>query len=121
MRFIIISQDTEIFEAAKKGFHPSDRVDIYENWVQALDESEGVDLIFVDILSTLIEAHKIDGYEEFAHAKMQHPVADVIPLVLIGAGADYKLDFMVGWPNFLLGHFQRPIDYRQLRRASTWV
>lgn len=121
MRYIVITRDPEILEAANEGFHPSDVVDFFENWEAALDCAGDCDLIFVDMLATLTEPHKIEGYEKFALAKMDHSEASIVPLVLIGPDASYKLDFMVGWPNFLLGHLQRPVSYKQLRRASTWV
>ncbi len=121
MRFVIITRDEDLIAAAKQGLHPSDVLDIYEDWSYALDQCAGADLIFVDLLATLIKPHEIQGYEDFAEAKMAHREASSVPLVLIGAGDNYKLDFMVGWPNFLVGHLQRPVDYRQFRRASTWV
>ena len=121
MRFIIITRDPEIKEAVEKGLHPADTREYFENWEVALDCATGCDLMFVDMLATLKKPHEIEGYEEFGLAKMNHPEASLVPLVLIAPDPKYKLDFMVGWPNFLLGHFQRPIDYRQIRRASTWV
>lgn len=121
MRFILITKDDSLIESAQQGLHPSDQLDTFDDWTYALEQSSGADLIFVDLLATLEKPHEIQGYETFAEAKMAHHRAAAIPLVLIGAGDSYKLDFMVGWPNFLVGHLQRPVDYRQFRRASTWV
>ncbi len=121
MKFLVITKDPEIEDAARKGFHPSDEMVAYADWVEALENAEGVDLMFVDLLATLNEPHKIAGYEEFAMAKMGHPVADVVPLVLFSPPDDYELDFMTGWPNFVFGHVRRPITEKIFRRASTWI
>lgn len=121
MRFVLITKDESLIEAAKQGLHPSDQLDIYEDWGYGLEQCPGADLMFIDLLATLCRPHEIQGYEDFAEAKMANGGAASVPLVLIGAGESYKLDFMVGWPNFLVGHLQRPVDYRQFRRASTWV
>lgn len=121
MRFILITKDKELVEAAREGFHPSDVLDVYDEWQTGLDEAQDADLMFIDLLCTLEKPHEIQGYETFAHVKMAHPAACAVPLVLISPPDAYKLDFMVGWPNFLVGHLQRPLDYRQFRRASTWV
>ncbi len=120
MRFVLITKDAELASEARKGFEPY-ACDVYAEWAEALDASEGADLIFVDLLATLTEPNKIAGYERFAQAKMAHPVASVVPLVLIAPPPDYELDFMAGWPDFVFGHIQRPIDFKVFRRASTWV
>lgn len=121
MKFLVITKDAEVEEAARKGFHPSDEMVAYANWQEALDHSKGADMIFVDLLATLREPHKIAGYEEFAQAKMNHPVAKDIPLVLVAAPDDYELDFMTGWPDFVFGHVRRPVTEKIFRRASTWI
>lgn len=108
-------------EAARKGFHPEDELETFTDWHAALDASKGADLIFVDLLATLREAHRIAGYEAFAAAKMGHLDAGKVPLVLISPPPDYDLDFLSGWPGFVFGNVQRPVDYRAFRRASTWV
>ena len=120
MRFVLITKDGEIASEARKGFEPY-ACDVFEDWAIGLDASEGADLVFVDLLATLAEPHKIAGYERFAHAKMVHPAASPIPLVLIAPPAEYELDFMAGWPDFVFGHVQRPVDFKTFRRASTWV
>lgn len=121
MKFLVITKDAEVEEAARKGFHPSDEMIAVADWQEGLDQSEGVDMMFVDLLATLREPHKIAGYEEFAAAKMGHPVAKNIPLVLVAAPEDYELDFMTGWPNFVFGHVRRPVTEKIFRRASTWI
>jgi hypothetical protein len=121
MKFLLITKDPEVIEAARKGFHPSDETVVIGDWPEALDNSSGVDMMFVDLLATLAEPHKIAGYEAFAYAKMDHEVAKDIPLVLISPPEDYELDFMAGWPDFVFGHVRRPVDYRIFRRASTWI
>ena len=121
MKFLVISKDPEVEEAARKGFHPSDEMLAFADWNEALQHCEGVDMMFVDLIATLREPHRIEGYEEFAHAKMSHSVAKDIPLVLIAAPDDYELDFMTGWPDFVFGHLRRPVTEKIFRRASTWI
>ncbi|MGV3614454.1 MAG: hypothetical protein ACO1SV_03880 [Fimbriimonas sp.] len=121
MKFVLITKDPEMEAAAREGFHPSDECVVCSDWREALDQSESADLMFVDLLATLIEPHRISGYEQFALAKMAHPAAATVPLVLIAPPEDYELDFMAGWPNFIFGHVRRPITYKIFRRASTWV
>lgn len=121
MKFLVITKDPEVETAAKEGFHPTDETIVFEDWHQALEACEGVDMLFVDLLATLIEPHKIAGYEAFAYAKMEHTTAKGVPLVLISPPDDYELDFMAGWPDFVFGHVRRPVDYRIFRRASTWI
>ena len=121
MKFLVITKDPEIEEAARKGFHPTDAMVSFADWKEALDKAAGVDMMFVDLVATLREPHKIAGYEDFANAKMLHAVAKDIPLVLIAAPDDYELDFMTGWPNFVFGHVRRPVTEKIFRRASTWI
>lgn len=121
MRFVLITRDAQIEAAAREGFHPSDTLEVFTDWPEALDRCEGADLLFVDMLATLEEPNKIGGYERFAHAKMTHPTAKNTPLVLISPPEEYELDFMAGWPDFVKLHYRQPVDYRVFRRASTWV
>ena len=121
MRFVVITKDAEVEAAAREGFHPSDECLVFSDWMDALGGCEGADMMFVDLIATLSEPHKIAGYERFAMAKMSHPHAAKVPLVLIAPPEDYELDFMAGWPDFVFGHVRRPITYKIFRRASTWV
>jgi hypothetical protein len=121
MKFVLITKDQEIEEAAREGFHPNDELKTHPDWASALEECHDADLLFVDLLATLTEPHKIAGYEQFALAKMAHPVAQSVPVVLIAPPEEYELDFMVGWPDFVFGHVRRPVTYKIFRRASTWV
>lgn len=121
MKFVLITKDPEVVQAARDGFHPNDTFQVFEDWLDALEASAGADMMFVDLLATLTEPGKISGYERFAMAKMTHEAAHAIPLVLIAPPEDYELDFMAGWPDFVFAHVRRPVDYRIFRRASTWV
>lgn len=121
MKFVVITRDADLEAAAREGFHPSDECLVFSDWSTALGQAEGADLMFVDLVATLLEPHRIAGYEQFAVAKMTHPDASKIPLVLIAPEREYELDFMAGWPDFIFGHVQRPINYKIFRRASTWV
>jgi len=123
MKYVVLTKDEEIVEAARSpsAFPPDDTVAVHKDADAALSDCDGADLIFVDLVATLNEPHKIAGYEEFALKKMAHPVAKSIPLVLIGAPDDYDLDFMTGWPDFVFAHLRRPVTEKIFRRASTWV
>src|SRR5687768_6513187 len=121
MKFVLITRDPEVIKAAQGAFPPSDTLTTYEKWDAALADCEGADLLFVDLLATLDEPHRIAGYEKFALAKMEHPIANDTPLVLIAAPDDYEIDFMAGWPDFVFAHVRRPVTDKIFRRASTWV
>lgn len=121
MKFVLITHDREMAKAAREGFHPDDEFEHFSDWARALDHCEGADLLFVDLLATLLEPHHIAGYEEFANAKMDHPSAKDVQLVLISPPEDYELDFMAGWPDFVFAHVRRPMTAKIFRRASTWV
>ncbi len=121
MKFVLVTRDPEMVEAAREGFPPSDELAQFESWQEALGGCDGADLLFVDLLAVLEEPHKIGGYEKFAHAKMDHEQARDVPLVLLAPPEDYELDFMAGWPNFVFAHVRRPVTAKIFRRASTWV
>lgn len=121
MRFIVVTKDEKMAEAAREGFHPSDELEIFDDWQSALDAGAGADLMIVDQLATLDEPNKIAGYERFAEAKMAHSEAAKIPLALISPDPDYEMDFVAGWPDFVFANVRRPVTYKFFRRASTWV
>jgi len=121
MKFLLISRDPEVVAAAQEALHPSDELICEGDWARGLEQSAGVDILFIDLIAALDEPHKIAGYERFANAKMSHPTAADIPTVLISAAPDYDIDYAVGWPGFLIGNLPRPINYKQFRRAMTWV
>jgi len=123
MKYVLLTKDSEIEDAARSpsAFPSSDTVAVHKEPEKALDDCKGADLIFVDLLATLKEPHKIAGYEDFAYKKMNHPHAQSVPLVLIAAPDDYELDFMTGWPDFVFAHLRRPVTEKLFRRASTWI
>lgn len=121
MKFVLVTKDSEIVNATVGAFQPDDQVVVYDNWEPALEDAADADILFLDLVAALDKPHKIAGYERFAAAKMDHPTASTVPLVLIAAPADYELDFMVGYPNFVFAHLSRPLNYKLFRRASTWV
>lgn len=121
MKFVLVTKDREVVKATEGAFQPDDQLLIFESWQEALEACDEADLIFVDILATLTAPHKVSGYEQFAHAKMAHPLANTVPLVLIAQPDNYEMDFMVGWPNFVFAHLRRPVTYKLFRRATTWV
>ncbi len=121
MKFVLITKDSEMEREAREGFHPSDTFDCFSDWEEGLAAGGGADLMFLDLLATLDEPHKIAGYEKFAQAKMNHGTSSKIPLVLISPPEDYELDFMAGWPDFIFANIRRPVTFKHFRRASTWV
>lgn len=121
VKFVLVSDDQEIVDAAKSAFQRSDKLAVHKEWANALADCRDADLLFVDLLATLKEPHRIAGYEEFAETKMDHPDAYRTPLVLISAPEKYELDFMAGWPDFVFAHLRRPVTEKMFRRASTWV
>lgn len=123
MKYVLLTNDPEIAEAARSpsAFPPDDTVNVHKDPDAALQDCANADMIFVDLLATLKEPHKIAGYEDFAMKKMGDPYAKGVPLVLIGAPDDYELDFMTGWPDFVFAHLRRPVTEKIFRRASTWI
>jgi hypothetical protein len=121
MVIVIITKDPEVVAATEGAFQPNDDVRIFSDWSAALDACSDAELMFVDLIATLDKPHRIAGYERFAEAKMAHPEANAIPLVLIAAPDDYELDFMTGYPNFVFMHVRRPLNYKVFRRATTYV
>jgi hypothetical protein len=120
MKYVLISRDAEIRDASARAFQHDDEVLLFEDWGPALDASVDADLIYVDLLATLTESHKIAGYEAFAESKMAHACASV-PLILIWPPEGYELDFITGYPDFVLQNVRRPATYQKLRRASTYI
>lgn len=121
MKFVLITKDEDVKAATKGAFQPEDETLIFSDWEEALEQCENADLLFVDLIATLKTPHKIKGYESFAHGKMNHAKASIVPLVLIAPPEDYELDFMAGFSNFVFAHIRRPLTYKIFRRASTWV
>lgn len=121
MKFLLVTKDEAIVSAAKAAYGTHYELRVHEDWETALEQCAGIDLMFVDLVATLREEGRIQGYEDFAHAKMAHERAAVIPLVVIAPPPDYDLDAMVGWPNFVMAMVKRPITDRFFRMASGWV
>lgn len=123
MTYILVTKNSEIRDAflSPEAFLPSDTLKPFDDWQTALTETAGADMIFVDLVSTLTEPNKISGYEEFAEARMANPDLMAVPLVLIAAPADYELDFMVGYPDFVFAQIPQPVTPKIFRRASTWI
>jgi hypothetical protein len=121
MKIILLCRDPELVAAAAEAYEFTDELETYSDWEPALDASAGCELLIVDLLATLEEENKIEGYEKFGLAKMGHPLAKDVPVVLIAPPDDYELEYMVGWPNFLHGMVRRPVTMKIFRRISTWV
>jgi hypothetical protein len=121
MKYVLVTRDPEVRQATDGAFQPDDEALMFEDWAPALEACDGADMIFVDMLATLDEPHRVAGYERFAHANMDHPVASATPLVLIALPDGYEMDFMAGFPDFVFAHLKRPVTFKVLRRATTWV
>lgn len=121
MKLVLVTRDPEVRGAAEEAFSKNGRLVVFERWSEALEACSDAHMMFVDLIATLDEPHKIAGYERFAEAKMTHAVARQTPLVMIAPPADYDLDFLTGWPDFLLAQVKRPVTERIFRTAATWV
>lgn len=121
MKFVLFTTDPDLTEAAREGIAPPDTLEVFDDWKAALESCLSASMLFVDLVATLDEPHRIGGYERFAEAKMGHAVARDVPLVLIAPPEEYTLDFMTGYPDFVFAHLRRPVTSKIFRRASTWV
>lgn len=123
MTYILVTKNPDIKEAflSPEAFLPSDQLKTFEDWREALKETAEADMIFVDLVSTLEEPHKIAGYENFAEAKLADEALRAVPMVLIAAPADYELDFMAGFPDLVFAQIPQPVSAKIFRRASTWI
>lgn len=123
MRYVLLSRDEEIIEAFRspESFFPTDDVVVTATSAECLAACPGTDMLFVDLLATLEEPHKIAGYEKFHDMVEADEVARQVPLVLISPPGTYDLDFFVGWPDFVFANMPRPVSPKLFRRASTWI
>ena len=121
MNFVLVTRDAEIAQAAANAYGTHYGLKVFETWNPALSQLEGVDLMFVDLVATLDEPGKIEGYERFAAAKMAHETGAKVPLVVIAPPTDSEVDAMVGWPNFVFAMVRRPVTEKLFRQASGWV
>lgn len=122
VKLVFITKDKEVVEIAKKAF-PSgmESLHFFEDWRPGLEACEGAEMVFVDLVATLDEPHKIAGYEKFAHGKMSHEIAKSVPLVLLSPPPDYDLDFMTGWPDFVFAQLRMPVTEKVFRRVVTYI
>ena len=121
MKISLVCKEKEMVSEAKKAFELTDELRVFSDWKEALAAAKGIDLMIVDLVATLTEPTRIDGYEEFAMHKMGNKDAAKVPLVIISPPDDCELDSMVGWPDFVFGHVKRPVTMKIFRRISTWV
>lgn len=123
MRYVLLCHDAEIIEAFRspEAFLPNDELIVVDSKESLVEACVGADLVFVDLVATLDEPHKIAGYERLYDLKSADPAASSVPLVLIAPPAGYDLDFMVGWPDFVFAQMPRPVTSKLFRRASTWI
>ncbi|MBL8088208.1 MAG: hypothetical protein JNM85_09095 [Chthonomonas sp.] len=121
MKLVFITDDNEVIKTTKDAYRLGEEVVIHADWHAGLDACDGADMIFVDLVTTLADPHKIAGYEQFAAAKMAHPVASKVPLVLIAPEPEYELDFMAGWPDFVFTHIRKPVNEKIFRRVVTYI
>ncbi len=121
MKFVLISQDEQIVKAAMEAYGTHYDLKIHSDWRTAIEDHEGTNLMFVDIMATMKDPGKIEGYEIFAEAKLSHEGCKSVPLVAISLPIDYEVDSMVGWPGFIIALWHRPVDARKFRQASGYV
>lgn len=118
-RYILLSRDPAIAATAREALGAE--IAVLDRWQDALEAAAEAKVLIVDLIATLNPPHKIQGYEEFALAKMQHPTARGVPIVLISPPDDYELNAMIGWPDFLAANVRRPITRDLFRRVANWV
>ncbi|MBS1707021.1 MAG: hypothetical protein JST40_14240 [Armatimonadetes bacterium] len=121
MKLVVVTSDPEVITSCKEAFRLGENVQYFRNWRDALDSCENADLMFLDQVATFHEPHRIAGYEEFAAAKMAHPIAKSTRLVLLAPPPDYDLDFVTGWPDFIFARIVKPVNEKVLRRIVTYV
>lgn len=122
MRYVLFSTDPDIQAAFRspEAFLASDQLFVATNRQEAVTLAASADMVFVDLISSLDEPHKIAGYEAFHDLMVENKVTGV-PVVLISPPTDYDIDFMVGWPDFVFANMPRPVSAKLFRRASTWI
>lgn len=123
MRYVLLCHDSEIIEAFRspEAFLPNDDLVVVDTKEGLVEAAAGADMVFVDLIASLDEPHKIGGYERLYDLKMANDAAASVPLVLIAPPSGYDLDFMVGWPDFVFAQMPRPVTSKLFRRASTWI
>lgn len=123
MRYVLLSHDSEMVAAfqSPEAFLPNDELLVVDTKHALIEACPGSDMVFVDLIATLDEPHKIEGYERLYDMKNVSPEIAAVPMVLIAPPSGYDLDFMVGWPEFVFAQMPRPVTAKLFRRASTWI
>lgn len=121
MKLVFITDDPEVRSAAETAFPHGEELFITADWEAGLDACADAVMIFVDLVATLDEPHRVAGYERFAHSKMAHPIAAQTPLVLLAPPLDYDMDFIAGWPDFVFAQFRKPVHEKLFRRVVTYL
>lgn len=123
MRYVLFSHDPEIVAAFKspEAFFPTDDLEVVTTSEACVAACRTTDMLFVDLVATLDEPHKIAGYERFHDLMEADETALNVPLVLISPPSSYDIDFMVGWEDFVFANMPRPVSAKLFRRASTWI
>lgn len=120
-KIVLVTKDNDLLSKAKKVFSGKVKLVVSDDWKTALEESNGTSLMVVDLMATLHKPKKIAGYEEFALAKMKHKSASKTKLVVIYPPEDYRLDAMVGWPNFVFAMLRKPLTLKDLKKITDWM
>lgn len=123
MRYVLFSRDPEIVAAFRspEAFLPSDVLSVVDTREAAVEASLDADMVFVDLIATLDEPHKIAGYEAFHDLMASRSELSGKPVVVISLPYEYEIDFMVGWQDFVFANMPRPVTAKLFRRASTWI
>lgn len=120
-KIVLVTKDSDLLNKAKRAFNGKVKLVVSDDWKSALEESNGTSLMVVDLMATLRKPKKIAGYEEFALAKMNHKSASKTKLIVIYPPEDYRLDGMVGWPNFVFAMLRKPLTLQDLKKITNWI
>lgn len=121
MKVALITKNPVYGQLAREAEDEERKFVLFEDWREAFEHAAECDLMIADLISLLEKPHRIEGYRKFGEARLAHPIAARVPLVLIPAPDGYKLDGMIGWPNFLLGQLRHPITRETFRQVLRWI
>lgn len=120
MTVFVCSSNGESVRAITEGvFSAGADAIVFDDWRKMLEKAAAkpCHAFVVELKATISDAEEVDGYEQFASAKMGHPVLKTIPLVLISMPPGEELETFVGWEGFLAAYLRFPPDPLSIRRV----
>ena len=114
MKFVLITKDQDMVKEAREGFHPGDEFLHFENWEEALNNSEGVDLLFVDCQMMSDEQFK-EKAENLRKGELYGKLPSSKDFLQIGT-AEVKSPKEI-WAEKILKS-NKPADYEQVMRVA---